>query len=137
MPMVSHPQVPNLAGRNALDAARALTAAIQSTAEWQELVSTNQAIEGDRAFRNMVTRCDELEQAQEAARENGQNFAGKELVELISLRSRIQAHELFVRQQDAVRAVAQLLKQVNRAISEGLGFDFANSVTPRRDRCCG
>ncbi len=137
MPMVSHPQASNLDGKNALDAARALTAAIQSTAEWQELVSTNQALEGDRAFRDMLRRCDELEQAQEAARDNGQNFAGKELVELISLRSRIQAHELSVRQQDASRAVAQLLKQVNRAISEGFGFDFAHSVTPRRDRCCG
>ena len=85
----------------------------------------------------MITRQDELERAQQTARDRREGFGGKDLVELIALRSRIQGHELSVRQQEASRAVAQLLKQVNRTISEGLGFDFASSVTLRRDRCCG
>jgi cell fate (sporulation/competence/biofilm development) regulator YlbF (YheA/YmcA/DUF963 family) len=120
-----------------MEAAKILSEAIQSSPEWLELVSTRRAIHGDRELGKMITRHNELEGAQEVARQNGQNFAGKELVELIALRSRIQSHEFTAREQEAGRAVAQLLKQVNRSMSESLGFDFASSVAPRRERCCG
>lgn len=135
--MVSHSKATVSTENNALEAAKALSDTIQSTPEWSELVDVQQAIDRDREFGKMITRQDELERAQHTARDRGEGFGGKDLVELIALRSRIQGHELAVRQQEASRAVAQLLKQVNRTISEGLGFDFASSVTLRRDRCCG
>jgi cell fate (sporulation/competence/biofilm development) regulator YlbF (YheA/YmcA/DUF963 family) len=135
--MVSNPKATTSTENKALEAAKALSDTIQSTPEWSELVDVRHAIDRDREFGKMITRHDELERAQQTARDRGEGFAGKELVELIALRSRIQTHDLTVRQQEASRAVAQLLKQVNRTMSEGLGFDFASNVTPRRDRCCG
>jgi len=135
--MVSHSKATVSTENNALEAAKSLSDAIQSTPEWSELVDVQQAIDRDGEFGKMITRQDELERAQQTARDRGEGFGGKDLVELIALRSRIRGHELAVRQHEASRAVAQLLKHVNRTISEGLGFDFTSSVPLRRDRCCG
>ena len=120
-----------------LEAARALSEAIRGTAEWRELVNAQEAAQRDGDLNRIVARHQELLLARRAIEARGQDFAGKELVEMIALQSRLQGHELQVRQQEAWQGVVRLLQEANRAMSRELGIDFASNAAPSRGACCG
>jgi cell fate (sporulation/competence/biofilm development) regulator YlbF (YheA/YmcA/DUF963 family) len=120
-----------------LDSAARLAQSIQSSAEWQELVQARGAAAEDERFTRMVARRGELAGLQGNARERGELFDNKLLVELMALEAEIRSHELYIRQQEAWRAVTGLLQGVNERISQELGLDFASSAASRVGGCCG
>ncbi len=117
--------------------AAGLARSIQASAEWRELVQARVAAAEDERFARMVARRGELAGLQGNARERGQLFDNKLLVELMALESEIRRHELYIRQQEAWRAVTGLLQEVNERISQELGLDFASSAASRVGGCCG
>ena len=121
----------------ALEAAAALARAIQSSAEWREVVSAQHAAKGDTRFGKMVARQEELLRNERGRPAGGQGLGAEEVVEMMALRSQIQGHELYIRQQGAWEALVGLLQGVNRVISGDLGMDFASNAAPRRGGCCG
>jgi cell fate (sporulation/competence/biofilm development) regulator YlbF (YheA/YmcA/DUF963 family) len=121
----------------ALEAAAILAGAIQSSAEWHEMISAQQAAKEDTRFAKILARHKELFRAQRNAEAGGQGLGGKELVEMIALQDQIQRHEICVRQQEAGQAVVSLLQRANQVISENLGLDFASNASSRRGGCCG
>jgi len=120
-----------------LASAATLAQSIHGSPEWRELLSARQAAQADAQFARMVTRQDELTHLQNSARGHGQGLDGKSLVEFITLRERLEHHELYARQQEAGSAFVRLLQRVNEKISEGLGLNFASNAAPRRGACCG
>ena len=81
----------------ALEAADALARAIQSSAEWHEVVSAQQAAKRDIRFAKMLARQEELSRAERSAQAGGRGLGGREPVEMIALPSRPQGHDLNVR----------------------------------------
>ncbi|ODU25226.1 MAG: hypothetical protein ABS95_00415 [Verrucomicrobia bacterium SCN 57-15] len=120
-----------------LEAAATLAKAIRAAAEWQALERAQAAFQRDAVLQQKLARHDELSKARQLARESGQNWAGREMVELIALQDQIQRHERYVQRQEAGQALVELLQNINQAISDNLGLDFASNAALRRGGCCG
>ncbi len=110
---------------------------IQASPEWLEVVSAQKASKGDERFAEILQRHNELAEIQKLAEGKSPGLDGKTLVELITLRDKLQHHELYLRQQEAWSAFVALLGHINQELSHQLGFDFAATVSPRSGGCCG
>jgi len=120
-----------------IEAATGLARAIQSAPQWEEFQRARAAFESDPDLAMLLSRLRELSALWRIAKNSGRGLAGTDASDLADLQARLQAHPLFVRQQDAVRALMAMFQQVNQILSAELGLDFAANAAPQGGGCCG
>ncbi len=118
-------------------AAQTLADAIKSSPEWQEWQEATTAFENDATAAEWMRRYHELADRWRQAQAQGRGLLGQEAAELAEIQNRIQRHELFIRQQEAGRALLALFQRTNDLISSHLGLDFAANAASRGGGCCG
>ncbi len=122
---------------NILRAATALAGALQASPQFEEFQSARAAFESDPKLKQLLSRLRQLSASWRTARAAGRGLVGKDAMDLAELQSSLQAHPLFVRQQDAIRSLVAMFQQVNHAVSDELGLDFAANAAPQGGGCCG
>lgn len=118
-------------------AADRLAEAFQHTPEWEEWESSRAAFDRDTEVRKLRARLQDLSARWQRARSTGRGLAGLEAAELTDLQEKLQAHALYVRQQEADRQLVALFQQTNDLITSMLGIDFAANAVRRGAGCCG
>ena len=111
-------------------AADALASAIQAEPRWAEWHAAMEAAEADAELTAMFAQHRDLSARSRA----GQGNVG----EMTKLVDRIQRHPAYARREAAAEAMVGLLREVDVAISEKLGVEFASTAAPKKSGgCCG
>jgi len=120
----------------AVRAAEAFAEAIHGTPEWEEWESARAAARADTELQRLVAHRRALLNQPSRASDSAASGAGSAEEERV--RMQIVQHAASLRQQAAVTALIELLRNLNVALSGALGVDFAQLATPpRAGGCCG
>ncbi len=112
------------------EAAEELARALRGSAEWQAYSLAQTAADQDTQLAKWMTRYRHLN----STAWSDQRGAG--LAELAELRDHITSNAHYREAQEAGASLVELLRNVNKALSAGLGMDFAANAAPRSG-CCG
>jgi cell fate (sporulation/competence/biofilm development) regulator YlbF (YheA/YmcA/DUF963 family) len=111
-------------------AADTLANAIRQEPRWVEWNTAMEAAEADPELSTLMAQYKEMSALSRA----GQGNVG----EMTKLVDRIQRHPAFVRRETAAGGMVGLLREVDVAISQNLGVEFASTAAPQKSGgCCG
>ena len=111
-------------------AADALAAAIQREPRWVEWYTAMAAVDGNEDLNALFAQYRDLSRRVRAGEGDARDVA--------KVADRIQKHPAYRRREDAAEAMIGLLREVDSALSQKLGVEFAATAAPKKSgSCCG
>lgn len=110
-----------------------LASAILNEPRWKAWSRAREAVFGDSELQRLFGRYRSLS----GKLQQGENLDGQETLELADVTNRIKYHALHRKELSSLQAMIALLREVNEALSDQLGIDFAANASPPRGSCCG
>lgn len=118
-------------------AACLMASAILKEPRWKAWSSAKEAVNGDPELQELLVHYRTLSEKMKKAGRRGEGLDGKDTLELADVTNRIKYHSLHRKEMASLEAMIALLREVNEAISDQLGVDFASNASPPRGSCCG
>ena len=117
-------------------AACVLASAILHESRWKAWNSAREAVNVDPDLQGLLRRYRSLSGKLRQAGQGGEGPDGRDTLELADVTNRIKVHPLRRKEMASLDEMIDLLREVNKAISDQLGIDFASNAAPPKGSCC-